>query len=108
MSRYRPMAGHVMIELLYGVGEHLNRANDAVVGNITQMSKVMHNRPNKLIGALEWLHIQGLLKSLSVGRYEFSAVLKQPEGLSKEEPVVVESTPKVVVMDLECNNGWWD
>lgn len=105
MSRYRPMAGHVMIELLYGIGDHLSRENGSVVGNITQMSKVMHSRPVKLLAALEWLKTQGLIRELSVSRYEFSAALKQPEGLSKEEPVVVEATPKVVETE---NNGWWD
>ena len=69
MSRYRRKAGQVMLDLLYGEGDHINREGPLTI-NISKMAQSMHMRPVRLLEALEWLTEVGMLAEVNVGRYE--------------------------------------
>lgn len=67
-----------MIELLYGVGPHITRADGKLIIIITPFSKKMHQRPIKLIEGLEWLRSIGLITELTIRRYDIELSLKSP------------------------------
>jgi len=80
-SRYRPSAGHIMLELLYGKADYIQRTTSTTI-NISKMAKGMHMRPVRLIGCLKWLEEQSLVSGLDVRRYEASMVTRPIEGSS--------------------------
>ena len=79
-NRYRPSAGHLMIELLYGEHDSINRDGDSVTINISSMSQNLHIRPVRLLECLEWLRSQLMITGLQIGRYEATMSIRSPKG----------------------------
>ena len=108
MSRYRPKAGQVLIDLLYGMGDHINRTNGLQI-NISKMAASLHMRPVRLIAALEWLFTNGLVAKMHLGRYTADLELLPPRKII--EVTVDPITPEEIkVIDTQMNTpkkyGW--
>lgn len=91
--RWRPAAGHVMLELLYGKASYITR-RDHIEVNISQMAQGMYMRPIKLIRSFEWLAEIGLITELDIRRYTATMRTRLIEGPPQpSEEIVTEPIP---------------
>jgi len=98
MSRYRRKAGQILLEILYGIGPHIDRTEGIEI-NITKMAQAMNMRPVRLLEALSWLSEQDLLVTLEVSRYTAKVAYKIPEPCT-------ETIYNVSPMDFHCPDEW--
>lgn len=61
MNRYRPIAGRILMELLYGEGPHLSCQEGTITVELTGLARVIHVRPIRIVETLEWMESRGLL-----------------------------------------------
>ena len=67
-SRNRPIANRLLVELVYGAGAHIEEDGQGTITvQLTGLSRAIHVRPIRIIEALEWLQMRGLVTNLEHG-----------------------------------------
>ena len=79
-SRFRNNAGRLLLELLYGEADWIERGGGTVKYALTKFSTEVQMRPSRQIDCLTWLADRGLINHLSIGRTHVTMELVNPLG----------------------------
>lgn len=95
-KRFRNNSGRLMLELLYGEADWIERVDGTVKYPYTQCATAMQIRPNRQIECLNWLQETGLIVDLTIGRTHATMSLMSPVGFSRGDQgsIIGVSTPK--------------
>lgn len=100
--RWRPTAGHVMLEMLYGKADCIHRQDGQVVIHVSKFARNLYIRPTRLIQALEWLEKVGMISDLQISRYDARMRIRASEDTKQPEV-----TPEPSIRPNTNKKEWW-
>lgn len=68
-KRRSNLACRLLVELLYSYTSCIRQEGDVVEADYTALAKRVSTQVKYLVAAFEWLHRQGLITDLALGRY---------------------------------------